>query len=483
MDIVSLLDEVAKGFEEISEDFYLHPENFSDTELRTVNLCLGIGAKFQVMLLEGLDELIRGCSLRNQRFVAQRKVNRTLVSSAGDVTFSRTKYYDKEQKRYRMLVDELMKIPKDERFTVPAEAQLLSEAEVHSYQHAADSLCIGAQKVTKTTVMNKVHSVEKEFTGNVAPALNRRKCLDYLYIDADEDHIHSQHKGQPKQCMLGKLIYIYEGKEDVCKGKRKLISPHYFGGLYAGSDENERLWTGVQKYIEDHYDPKYLKTVYINGDGGGWIKAGVAYVDKSVFVADRFHLSKYINAVSNLMLDEADDVKRRLYKKLYKGKKKKVKKLLDKIQKCSDRDTVVEATRTYILNNWDAIQRSLTDKNVMGCSAEGHVSNVYSDRLSSRPMAWCEDGCDGIMTLRNFVRNNGRDKIIDLVEYRRKKVLRTQEDVLKTGTDDIVEITKVKAKISAEQRRNQAYIEKIQATIPGMTVKKTLAIREQIRLL
>ena len=33
-------------------------------------------------------------------------------------------------------------------------------------------------------------------------------------------------------------------------------------------------------------------------------KAGVDYVDRSVFVADRFHLMKYINRVSRLVLDD-----------------------------------------------------------------------------------------------------------------------------------------------------------------------------------
>lgn len=73
----------------------------------------------------------------------------------------------------------------------------------------------------------------------------------------------------------------------------------------------------VQKYIESHYDTDLIKRIYISGDGANWIKAGVDYVDKSVFVADRFHLMKYINRVARLTLDDEKWVKQRFYKYIY----------------------------------------------------------------------------------------------------------------------------------------------------------------------
>ena len=41
--------------------------------------------------------------------------------------------------------------------------KVLSEAEVHSYQHAADALAIGDQKVSKVAVMEKVHGIREAF--------------------------------------------------------------------------------------------------------------------------------------------------------------------------------------------------------------------------------------------------------------------------------------------------------------------------------
>ncbi|HJD03786.1 MAG TPA: UPF0236 family protein [Candidatus Mediterraneibacter caccogallinarum] len=47
---------------------------------------------------------------------------------------------------------------------------------------------------------------------------------------------------------------------------------------------------------------------------------------------------------------------------------------------------------------------------------EGHVSSVYSERMSSRPMGWSETGTDRMCRLRCFIRNYGREKVIDLVK-------------------------------------------------------------------
>ena len=131
---------------------------------------------------------------------------------------------------------------------------------------------------------------------------------------------------------------------------------------------------------------------------------------------------------------------------------------------------------TYFKNNWEDIQRAFHDKNALGCSAEGHVSNVYSDRMSSRPMGLSETGSDRMCKLRCFVRNHGREKIVDLVKFRREKELQTLEA---TGTEEIVK-SLPKRDYSIEQRRAYSYIERMQATLGGDTVRKTLAIRNRL---
>ena len=81
--------------------------------------------------------------------------------------------------------------------------------------------------------------------------------------------------------------------------------------------------------------------------------------------------------------------------------------------------------------------------------------------------------------LRCYTKNQGEEKIIELVKYSRK-----QKCLKRTGTDDC-EIKKVSMReiINDHYDQSRSYIERIQATIPGLTVRKTASIRTQLRLL
>ena len=52
--------------------------------------------------------------------------------------------------------------------------------------------------------------------------------------------------------------------------RNKLINTRYF---CSGSDEsNKDFWARVRRYIETVYETESIKKIYINSDGGKWIK-------------------------------------------------------------------------------------------------------------------------------------------------------------------------------------------------------------------
>ena len=476
MDIIALIKVLVSGLLDAEEEFLKHLDSFSMFEESVRGLTNQMAADFIGLTLSNADSLIRESGRRKGSYIVQRSRKRTLISSVGDITFTHTLYKDQEG-RCRCLLDELIRLPDRERFTPSAEAKVLNEAEVHSYQHAAEAIKINGQTITKTTVMNKVHSIEKELPEMEEP-LKEKKACEYLYIEADEDHIHRQKCEKERDCFIGKLVYLFEGKEEVCKGRRKLISPFYFGGIYAGSDQNAVLWENVDTYIQEHYDQDVLKCVYINSDGGSWIRASENYVGKSRLVADRFHLMKYINRVARCTEDKQNITKGRFYKYIYKNKLLAAKKLLTRIRnRYEGSEKATEECRTYLEGNWTYIQRAFHDKHVLGCSAEGHVSSVYSERMSSRPMGWSETGSDRMCRLRCFIRNYGREKVIDLVNYRREQEM---VNAVSTGTDGMIDEPQRK-RYTAKQRESQRNAEVLHGTISrNSTVRKILAIREQL---
>lgn len=388
MDIVSLIQGFVSDLLKIEENFFQEPEKFENTERDAKELGDRTVARFLSMLLTEADEMIQRSSLREKKYDIQRHKQRTLVSTVGDINFIQTTFRDRDTGEYRALLPEMIHLPPKERFTTMGEAKTLSVAEVRSYQYAADSMKSDKQTISKVTVMNKVHKIEENISEFEETEECEKRVVDYLYIEADEDHIHRQKTDDKDGCIIGILAYLFEGKEDVCAGKRQLVKPFY----------------------------------------------------------------------------------------IYKDKLLAAEKMLTRIKNRFGGENAVEDCRTYFRNNWEAIQRAFHDKNVLGCSAEGHVSNVYSDRMSSRPMGWSEIGSDRMCKLRCFVRNYGRERIADLVKFRREKELNKLQA---TGTDGIVE-SLPKKDYSLEQRRAYAYIERMQATLGGNTVKKTLAIRNRL---
>lgn len=149
------------------------------------------------------------------------------------------------------------------------------------------------------------------------------------------------------------------------------------------------------------------------------------------------------------------------------------------LRKTAKNSEPIESLRTYVLGNWAAVRRMLRGRHVNGCSAESHVSHMLSDRLSSRPMGWSYEGADRMSNLRCFEKNNGREKIIEFVRYSREV-----RKGLRTGTDDIPVKAFTLREVTAEHYdQAKSYIERIQATIPGLTARKQVAIRNQLRLL
>ena len=74
------------------------------------------------------------------------------------------------------------------------------------------------------------------------------------------------------------------------------------------------------------------------------------------------------------------------------------------------------------MNQWKGIEIYETDgKYLKGCSAEGHISHVYADRMSSRPRTWSDDGIDKMSRLRTFVSNGGKiyEELISNVSVKR----------------------------------------------------------------
>ena len=480
MDIVALLEVLVKEILAAEEKFLKNPKDFYGLETAVKASAESFSAGFLGTVLTSMNERLCKDAWRKQKYTISRHDLRTLITSVGDVVFERTNFRQRDgDGGYLFLLEDILGLEAHERFSEAAETAILTEALKTSYEEAT-KVIPSKSEITKTTVMNKIHGIAEAIP--FEEPSEKKKCK-YLFIESDEDHVAEQHGrwSEENQGFISRLAYIYEYKQEnpKVKGRKELVNTYYFSGLYEGSKGVQEFWEEVQRFIELNYDPDELQRVFVTGDGGSWIKSATTYIDRSLYCVDKYHMTKYINKAANQMMDEAEVAKAELYRFIYKKQRGKFKEYTEKMLASANNPEPILELQRYALGNWSAVMRSYHNKLLSGCSAEGHVSHVLSDRLSSRPMGWSQTGADRMSKLRCYERNHGREKIIELVRYSRE-----QRKLKRTGTEDIsVKEISMREIMRDHYNQSQSYIERLQVTMPGLTSKKTASIRLQLKLL
>lgn len=424
-----------KKIEEIIEKFIKDPTDMASfvTGIREEVVSLGLSVIQET--LEDMDNEIRSSNKRKEKWSIVRKDEKQLKTSLGDITFKKTLFKNKKDSHTKYLLDTILGMPSHERLTEDAEQKLLEEAVESSYRKAGETMSLSSG-VSKQTVKNKIHALK--FKKETKVKYPEKKQVDFLYIDADEDHVSLQFQnqkgdleknewGRKKNCMITKLVYVYEGigKEAPMSKRHCLINPYYFSGAYAGTNGNEELWASVYDFLNKNYDLDDVKKIFLNGDGGAWIKAAGSKAKGITYVIDEFHLKKYMLSATAHLLDSADEARKELITVMKKGTKEELKEIFGRIRLSVKTESAIKRINDcedYFLSNWMAIRVRLTHRNqVKGCSAEGHVSHVLSGRMSSRPMGWSRTGADKMAQLLAYSWNGG--DMLELVRYQRQEEL------------------------------------------------------------
>ncbi|MDR1832362.1 MAG: ISLre2 family transposase, partial [Fusobacteriaceae bacterium] len=345
--------------------------------------------------LEQIDRSIESDPDRKKKYYLIRKgCERTMMFKIGNLHIKRAYYQDKVTGEYLFLLDKLLNLPKYERLSNTCIKSVIEEATDSSYKKAGEKASISAG-VSKQTVKNFMHKVK---VPQEIVELKKKKEARILHIVADEDHVSLQRYGKNRQKIaMPKLIMLYEGVvpdagEGMSSKRNKVIEKFYFSGLYKGKNSH-KIWERVAEYIEKTYDYEKIEKIYINGDGAAWIKAGCDFIEKSVFVLDKYHMKSAINdCVAGLEEKIQRDIKDRLYRSLRELDKREFFRLLEMSKDFLEgqkKKAAVEEKIKYLRYHWRAIEIQITDaKYLTGCCAEGQVSHVLSSRLSSRPLGW-----------------------------------------------------------------------------------------------
>lgn len=436
-------EECIKRFEKLEDNFMKEPLKMAEYVIGLTEELHNLGLRMIQESLEGMDEMIQKSPIRLKNWVIESHETKQLITSLGAVTFNKTLFTNKETNTSEYLLDRILGLERNERITEDAEAKMLKEAVQTSYRRGGEETSLTTE-VKKQTVKNKIHKLE--FPKNEEKP-EKKKEVEYLYIEADEDHVSLQFRDkkgdltenenhQKNNCLITKLVYVHEGIEkEAPKSKRhKLVNPYYFCGVNHG-EENNAFWDEVYKYIDNHYNLDKVKKVYLNSDGGSWIKSGMKRIAGITYVLDEFHLEKYLTKLTSHMKDSREDATEELRTAIRSKTKEDFIEIVDRLEGCLKDETRlkrIKDAKEYILSNWTAAKLRLKHKDgVKGSSTEGHVSHILSSRMSSRPMGWSVTGATKMSQLRAYELNGG--DMLELVRYQKKdlsKAVGAEYDVL-----------------------------------------------------
>lgn len=403
-------------------------------------------AEFQISLRDGMNEicctiqkrvmeqidseLLRNLSLRRDWLVERRNDFKTIVSPFGEVNYERTYFKNKNTGEYAHLADKFMGYTPHQRLDTLLEADVLEEAMDKSYRKAGESLekQVRGTGVSGQTVLNIVRKLQPEKI-EVKEEPKIKKKVPVLYIEADEDHVAHREKGV--RAFDQRLVYVHEGRTFINKNRYKLNGKKYF--TFAPGTKSETMWMRIWHYLDANYDLEATEHIFILGDGAPWIRAGVEYIPNAHYVLDGFHLRKAIFKAAG-----ADESNRKdLFKAILDGQRSQMNRLLhsfrEEAEEESRENSILDAQK-YLNSQWGGIQAKRKYKSqLVGCSAEGHVSHVLSARLSSRPMGWSYLGANQMASLRVH-RANGVNVPLVHIKQSTMNNIASQKFAKQTGT-------------------------------------------------
>ena len=401
------MDNILYDFDEkvisLMKNFLFNSEESENLSSFTDNLVeefAKLGKNLIQSMIEYAEETIFKLQGRKTEFESLEKDERTITTIFGSISFKRRYYKDLETNKRIYLLDQYFQLNPNERLLQNVEARIIDEATISSYTHAGEKAVYG-EIISKEKVKDTIEKLKLDNKLIRPEKVENKKKVKTLYIIADEDHVHLQKGG----IVEPRMIIVYEG---ICKnGKRvSLINKQHIGGYYDG--KVEELWTEVLTYIEDNYDTEYLERIYLQGDGGQWIVSGKEYLIKAKYVLDEFHMKKAVNNIVGRITkaNKKENKKTRLelmekLRKLdFEGFKEKCYEILAEEMDETTRKRK-EQNMNYILNNEEGIRNLYKNKkDLSGCSAEGHISHIFSDRMSSRPMGWKIENVNNMSRLR-----------------------------------------------------------------------------------
>jgi len=395
MNIISLFNSFVNHFNNILDNTTL----LHDLESKIYNSTNGLNLNILKELLETIDLDYKNSKKRKDKYYIQCTRQRTLITSLGLITFNKTYYRTKNKVNNKYIffsyLEDYLGIDKWAKMTLKAEVNLINNS-LDNGMSWASANTIPNCPVSRQTISKKI----KDINYNLVENIISKETPDTLYIEADEVHSNLQYSKKGNRNKIVPVILTHEGhKEDFVK-KKQLKEKHYIASSILKTD---KLWNETYKYLDNKYNLDKVKYLFISGDGATWIKGYNEVFPNAIFVLDKFHYRKALNCIFKkepIITNIADGYLR--YNMVSEFKQ-----LVSlQINLFPEQRTKLIKYQNYLLKNIVGIINQNHPEYKCPCSMEGHISNYYAKRLTSRPHSYSDDGLENTVQLLTMKANN-----------------------------------------------------------------------------
>ena len=395
--------------------------------------------KFIVSFLEKMDLVFRNKPGRVNDYYVKQTRKRTIITMYGEITFKRTEYISRLDKKPYIYVDNKLHLDSRIRYAPDVRAKIYS-----NYADSKSMIEVGRN--IGDMIVAKYHNGDpKDFaiprqtiqrilrsTKEVRVLSDTKKDVDILNIMLDEKWIPGQHNlnedGENKAIMT-KAATIFEGyvkaSESPSKRNKLLECTYYSSYLKNFADELIEL-------IDSKYNIDSIKEINFMGDGASWIKEvgnNLMFPNiKTSIGLCKFHTGQALDKITR---------NKDIYNKAYDYLLHKDLKSFNELIKClkendSSKAEKIEANADYLRKHVDEIITMNSLK--VPCAMEQTISHHLASQFTCVAKAYSPKNINCYTANRDAYRNGLNMKLI----YARANDLKKEdEDVIKINKNEL----------------------------------------------
>lgn len=382
-----------------------------------------IAQKAMQGVLECYDEKLRRERPRGSlaNMGKKRKCIQTLV---GCVEYRRTLYKETPDGKARYLLDEQLKMQRNQRMSLKLSQIFGTLASVEPYRGVAQQVSelIGVsyshEAVRQNVIKEGLRIEEQE-----EKELEKVRQLDYqlpkevpavVYTETDATYIRKQNKRKKnknkKRHFEVKIGINYTGKEPRYTGgkrtSRKLINKKIYTGIKAGRNKFLEQFSYLS---ERDYGLSIAKKSYFGGDGDTWIRQGQKeYFPRAEYLLCPYHLFRRLREALPGRREEQKRLKLLFEKNKITEALRMISSFINKTPEGKEKEALQDYYG-YVRNNRDGIGSSMRLRREEGGRSAGavepNIDKTIAHRFKKRGMSWSESGASALLKVRQVIFN------------------------------------------------------------------------------